>query len=317
MLLMLLALLGYFSASPPADRHPGNPDAPIASARPLKAIEDVALGDWVLAHDPGLSPSERASASASSIALADPNSLRVILAEMPEGEGEILHVELLRTEAWLQQNRDQNALWLQFDELGIKGWATILSVHARRCRAVAETDAHLVTGRFVHETAVSYDLAIVDHTARLWSKRSAPPGTIRSGARTARTTSRPANCSPVNACAAMAKPSSSTPSPRNTTEPVYNLEVDVEHVYHVGSSGILVHNAGEVYPGGPKGKKAARPEEGANKTRTRLASLQWWKNVGRASLRRHRRSAVERLQRPIGFSAKRHAGDEWANQVAC
>ncbi len=165
MLLMLLALLGYFFATPPADRHPGNPDAPIASARPLKAIEDVALGDWVLAHDPGLSPAERASASASSIALADPKSLRVISAEMPEGEGEVLHVELLRTEAWLQENRDQNALWLQFDELGIKGWATILSVHAAPSFAPSpETDAHLVTGRFVHETAVSYDLAIVDHT---------------------------------------------------------------------------------------------------------------------------------------------------------
>ncbi len=129
MLLMLLALLGYFLASLPADRHPSNPDAAIASARPLKAIENVALGDWVLAHDPGLSPSERASASASSIALADPKSLRVISAEMPEGEGEILRVELLRTEAWLQENRDQNTLWLQFDELGIKGWATILAVH--------------------------------------------------------------------------------------------------------------------------------------------------------------------------------------------
>ena len=29
--------------------------------------------------------------------------------------------------------------------------------------------------------------------------------------------------------------------------PVYNLEVDGEHVYFVAESGVLVHNAGEVY----------------------------------------------------------------------
>ncbi len=261
MLLMLLALLGYFFATPPADRHPGNPDAPIASARPLKAIENVALGDWVLAHDPGLSPSERASASASSIALADPKSLRVISAEMPEGEGEVLHVELLRTEAWLQQNRDQNTLWLQFDELGIKGWATILAVHPAPSFAhpPKRTRTWSPAGSCTRRQCPMIWRSST-RTAR-WSKRSAPPGTIRFGAKTATTTFRPANCSLVNACAAMGRRSSSNPSPRSTSEPVYNLEVDVEHVYLVGSSGILVHNAGRAYPGGPKGKKAARPKK--------------------------------------------------------
>ena len=31
-------------------------------------------------------------------------------------------------------------------------------------------------------------------------------------------------------------------TPRTASEPVYNLEIGVEHVYHVGHSGLLVHN---------------------------------------------------------------------------
>lgn len=39
--------------------------------------------------------------------------------------------------------------------------------------------------------------------------------------------------------------------PRPTPQPVYNLEVDAHHVYHVSDAGVLVHNA---CPGMPRGK---------------------------------------------------------------
>ncbi|MBL8890218.1 MAG: hypothetical protein JNL67_09575 [Planctomycetaceae bacterium] len=38
--------------------------------------------------------------------------------------------------------------------------------------------------------------------------------------------------------------------PRPGPEPVYNLEVHAEHVYYVGTSGVLAHNAGKSYVSG-------------------------------------------------------------------
>ncbi len=44
--------------------------------------------------------------------------------------------------------------------------------------------------------------------------------------------------------------------PRPTPEPVYNLEVDVEHVYYVTADGVLVHNSYE-----EKGYRVMSPDE--------------------------------------------------------
>ena len=66
--------------------------------------------------------------------------------------------------------------------------------------------------------------------------------------------------------------------------PVYNLEVDGEHVYFVGESGVLVHNNGEFYAGQklyrgvpkntPRGKDAVNGIAKPRGTRTDPAALE-------------------------------------------
>ncbi|MDP1563049.1 MAG: polymorphic toxin-type HINT domain-containing protein [Pirellulaceae bacterium] len=58
--------------------------------------------------------------------------------------------------------------------------------------------------------------------------------------------------------------------PRPGPEPVYNLEVHDEHVYYVGTSGILAHNAGKKYTGdiGEDGAKGWLARHGYTEVRS-------------------------------------------------
>ena len=60
--------------------------------------------------------------------------------------------------------------------------------------------------------------------------------------------------------------------PRPGPEPVYNLEIDVEHVYYVSAAGILAHNAKLPWCGpelsGPKNAKALVLGEGMHAVRS-------------------------------------------------
>ncbi len=57
--------------------------------------------------------------------------------------------------------------------------------------------------------------------------------------------------------------------PRPGPTPVYNLEVQDEHVYYVGASGVLAHNAGKTYGGSLSGQTFSQ----AKKTLTSAAEL--------------------------------------------
>ncbi|MBI3862421.1 MAG: hypothetical protein HY290_11050, partial [Planctomycetia bacterium] len=133
---------------------------------------------------------------------------------------------------------------LDLPELGAEGPAEIVAV--RSCPEIEPDDCtgrRLVTSVFRHAAANVVDVSTeatdssIGATANhpFWSEdRQAfiPAGELRSGERLRRADGR------IDKVTAIV--------PRAGPEPVFNLEVDGEHVYFVGTDGLLVHNS---YPG--------------------------------------------------------------------
>ena len=130
---------------------------------------------------------------------------------------------------------------LDLAELGAAGPAEVLSIGP--CPDIEPDDGRdrrVITGTFRHSSGNVFELQIVGEPQPIgttgnhpfWSEdRHAfvPAESLQTGEKL-----RKANGTTTTVVSL---------TRRSTTEAVYNLEVDVDHVYHVGTSGVLVHNA--------------------------------------------------------------------------
>jgi hypothetical protein len=201
------------------------------------SIEDLRVGDWVLAQNPEVSDAEREAAEP-----IEPDLWRKLTLRMQKPDGGRLDIELLRPAAWLEEIEAEPGAILDVDlpELGAEGEAEILAVEScPPIDAPPSPDCRVVTGRFCHASAEVLDLRVtglpepIGVTANhpFWSEdRQAflPASHLHPGERLR--TADDQLCSVV----------SLRPAP---AQAVYNIEVDLEHVYFVSTSGILVHNA--------------------------------------------------------------------------
>lgn len=152
-------------------------------------------------------------------------------------------MELLRSLGWLNyhQATTGGVIYLDLPEMGAQGFATVTNILP--CPKIEpDTGKHrnVVTGRFIHNSSGNLiDLLVEGETEptgvtdnhRYWSEDRqdfVEAAKLRIGEHL-----RLADGS-------TAKLSGMTRRPRD--EPVYNLEIHGEHVYHVGSIGTLVHN---------------------------------------------------------------------------
>jgi hypothetical protein len=157
--------------------------------------------------------------------------------------GDVLEVGLGRPVEWIAAHdaRPGGRVWLDLPEMGAVGDAVVVSVEP--CPDPGpkpHPDCRLVTGTFRHASADIVDVHVAGleepigttSNHRFWSEdRQAfieagelrPGENLRTAAGTLRQVARI--------------------TPRPGTEAVYNLEVDVEHVYYVSAGGVLVHNA--------------------------------------------------------------------------
>lgn len=216
-------------------------DAPADPIRITKKIEDLRVGDWVLAKNPQLEleePSEEMDVS-------HPENLRALSLRLLKDDGTWLHLELLRTAKWAKENERLGKIFVYFEELGIEGWADLLSIAP--CPQISERpheDCRLLTGRFIHQAANAFDLTIVDEQGQgqakigvtgnhpVWSEDRQDfvrVDMLAIGEHLRDTQDRLLQVGSIE--------------PRAGPGEVYNLEVDVEHVYFVSSAGVLVHNA--------------------------------------------------------------------------
>jgi hypothetical protein len=169
----------------------------------------------------------------------DPATWRRVLLRAPKDDGGWSDVTLLRPAAWLNANDVHRGATIDLFilECGIDAPAEVLSVGP--CPQIAPRDGRIVTGTFRHHSRNIVDVFVsglsepigttVNHP--FWSEDRqsfVSAGDLQSGER----------------LLGLDGPSVVTAVvPRTEGAAVYNLEVQVDHVYHVGSAGLLVHNA--------------------------------------------------------------------------
>ncbi len=236
----MLAVLGAvvfacLAMTQPADTAPRGVAAPTGESSPgqVAPIEQVRLGQRVLGRNPEMTDADRAA-----VEPVDPATWGAVTLRLTKPDGTTLTVELLRPQAWLESHDAAvgATIYLDMPELGAVGGAEVLAVGP--CPAIAAGTGPIVTGRFAHTAGAVLDVRFDDAPDPIGvtashpfysADRNAfiPAGELAPGER-------------ITTLTGVARIASITP--RGPPEPVYNLEVHGEHVYHVGALGALAHN---------------------------------------------------------------------------
>lgn len=236
---------------------------PVLKTRPIASLR---VGERVVARNPELDGRHPLDST------IDPPGWRLIRLVMTKPDGGRLDVELLRPVEWLSLHALQRIatvgsdalkprpviaspedtslcevllgglVQLDLPELGAEGPAQITSID--RCPTIEGTnssDRRVITGMFRHSAGNLIDLHVdgeaqaigVTDNHPFWSEDREtfiPAGELQVGERL-----RKADRSVTQVVGLVRR--------GGGTVPVFNLEVDVEHVYFVGEGGVLVHNA--------------------------------------------------------------------------
>ncbi|PHR97584.1 MAG: hypothetical protein COA78_27375 [Blastopirellula sp.] len=222
---------------------PSLPTSPPVAQTTNKNIQDVQLGDWVKAVNPEVSDSHRAVAAA----VIEPEGYRVVTTKLLKNNGTWLHMKSLRSVEWLEEFdvKVGGKVDTSIAEIGASGLAEVLAIQP--CPTISPrpgSDAQLVTGLYHHEAANALDMQIVNEAGEVletigvtdnhpfWSEdrqEFVAAGQLIKGELLRSTTNKEIFVGTIE--------------PRAGPEPVFNLEVNIEHVYYVTSTGVLAHNA--------------------------------------------------------------------------
>jgi hypothetical protein len=234
------ASVGWFA--PSANRN--NPQRSVASVvanhkrmhelvnRP---IQDIRVGERVLGLNPDRDEVDH------SLPEPDQKTWRLLQLAMLKADGDRLDIELLRPLDWLAARGAAvgRTIHLDLSELGAEGAAEVLAIEP--CPPIPAGLGRVVTATFAHGTSSQQLLNLqvegeaepigVTENHPIWSQTReefVPAGKLEVGEVLLTRTGSTKIISII---------------PRGPPEPVYNLEVHGEHVYHVAASGVLVHNA--------------------------------------------------------------------------
>ncbi len=209
------------------------PTEPYAAVRTtLTPIEQIQVGDRVLAESP---TGEEETAFGSEII---PSDWRKLTLRAPKRDGTVAEVVLLRPLTWLKEQHSEvgGTVFISVPECGIDGNAQVLAIDS--CPEIPSGAGRVVTGTFLHQARSTITLTIAGQTEPIectgnhpfWSEdRQAfvradslqPNETLRTATGLTTVESWTSDLNPT---------------------PVYNIEVQGAHVYHVGTRGVVVHN---------------------------------------------------------------------------
>ena len=224
--------------------------------RTTKNIETLRVGDRVLARNPQLTDSQHTAAD------PDPATWRRVKLRMTDADGTVFDIELLRPIEWIDAHgfHPHQQPCLNLPEMGLDGPVEVLSVEP--CPTIKPGAGRVVTGTFTHGNGTILDLYVAGSTEPIgctpghpfWSQdRQAfvGAGELRSGEHLRTVDGRILELDRI--------------VPRAMPQRVFNLEVDVEHVYYVSGLDILVHNASPAPKklpryNGPKPRYSINPE---------------------------------------------------------
>ncbi len=153
-------------------------------------------------------------------------------------DGTTAKVEMLRPATWLEEQQVHvgGKVPIEVPECGIEGLADVLDIQP--CPPIDQGPGRTVTATFHHQSATTYDLQIEGFDQPIGTTGNHPfwSETKQEFVR-ADELSAGEEVLTNNGVAFVA-----SLSPRGPPEPVFNLEVQLEHDYRVGDAGVLVHN---------------------------------------------------------------------------
>ncbi len=240
---LLLACFCFWQALPSSVTTPQTVQAVTAksqSARQLvtRRIDEIQPGHRVLADNPIASDTHRDA--------AEPNSIsdRLIKFRMPKADGSFVDISLIRPVRWIEaEGVHQGAtINLDYPEFGAVGPAEVITILP--CPAIEPGAGEVVTGRFTHSTGDILDIQI--------KGESNPIGTTGNHPWWSEDRQEFVEASELQPGETLRTASGKftqiiSITPRTNAETVYNLEVNREHVYYVGESGLLVHNSYQMH----------------------------------------------------------------------
>ncbi len=221
--LLLASVAGFFAC-----RTTATPTKRVAQ----KPIEQVRLLDRMAGTNPIRSDAE-------SLPEPDPATSRVVKLQLHDDDSQLVEIEMVQSLKWLE-NFDAkigNTIDLNLPEVGAVGEARVVSIEP--CPPIPSGRGNLVTALFKHHAKQAINLHVANSAEPIgvtpnhpiWSEDRqtfVPAGQLHPGERLRTRTGETTTIISV--------------LPRPGPEPVYNLQVHGEHVYQVGTSGLLVHN---------------------------------------------------------------------------
>lgn len=237
-LILLGGFFGFLAFSGSASETPSptpvcQTPAPQCVTTPIEAINRF---DWVVGENP------LGSTEGEDVEAIDYRQWRFIDTHYTKPDGTISEISLARPLTWLQKEQAEvgKQIHLDLSKLGIVGWADVVAIRPATDPGPRPSSRHnLVTAIFQHTAPQTIDLEIEDtppigctpnHT--FWSvdrEEFIAAEYLETGERVQLVSGEPKRV--------LQK------LPRPGPEIVYDLEVYGQHVYHVGNSGVLVHNS--------------------------------------------------------------------------
>jgi hypothetical protein len=244
-ILLLSALPGEWFRNPAKARSVGVAPANTQPALNFKCIEDIRVGDRVIADNPDLHGGKRFSGTR-----VDPTTWKKIrlYAESVWDDGTVddIRVETLQPPEWLEARHirvgSAVAMPLNLVEMGIPSSlkATVVGIEA--CPPIKDGPGEVVLTTVNHLNKYVLDLTVADQRGRQQTIGVTGFHKIYSESRKAWVSASELRAGENLVGLDGSRISVVTTVKRPTTHRVYNMTVETEHVYHVSSFGILVHN---------------------------------------------------------------------------
>jgi hypothetical protein len=169
----------------------------------------------------------------------DPATNRDIRLRLDKPDGGRVDVTLLRSLDWIEDYGAHvgGTIWLDMKEMAVVGLAEVLAIEP--CPPLEEGKGRLVTGTFHHPSGEVYDLKLASESKPLGVTATHPFWSCDRNDWVSAINLRIGETLKTLTGTTHVERITKRPQP----EPVYNIEVEGDHVYRVGESGVLVHNA--------------------------------------------------------------------------
>ena len=194
-------------------------------------------GDKILLHD--LTPEQRGGQPAPIDTPVEPVGWRLLRMQMVKDGDDFVEIARFFDLDWIRQNKVEEGrqVQLKLDHMGVRGWCVVTAIEP--CPRLATGPGRRVMGTFRYSRGRVYDLQVegeakpirVTGAHPFWSPDRngwVAVQDLQIGERLL------GLHGPVKVIGLAL---------RAEEEPVYNIEVDGDHVYRVGEQGLLVHNA--------------------------------------------------------------------------